>query len=389
MATFQDNFRALSNILATGPDGSYRLAGTQSGNWNSGAPRTVSEVPNVYTDQNKVMVEDKAYTPKDPTTDPNFIENYRNTTKTLGAAARAMKTRGQKYPNVDAETKAIMNRIKLPSYADAMTEGKRMELADLASKDATSAIKKYKKESDEWEEDNFYYKLRAAQALKDMPKKSQDSFLNNFDISMYDAKNELDKIVDDKNKSDAKNIALAQKSLGLLGNKIGESLNNLLLSATGQRETYTDKNGVKHTVTVSSGPANLDELANSLGENDSFRLYNKDEYGKNGELTNEAKSRGPSAWNSKEASSNNETSSNSGEAQSSETSGEIIEYTYKPGDTFGQVLLNLGLSDGTNLWGENGDVAYYTQQLVDQGIWPDGRPHNIPIGTTIKLKRRR
>lgn len=59
---------------------------------------------------------------------------------------------------------------------------------------------------------------------------------------------------------------------------------------------------------------------------------------------------------------------------------EAIRYTYKPGDTFGQVLLNLGLSNGKNLWGPNGDVAYYTKQLNDQGI-----KGNIPIGKTISL----
>lgn len=67
---------------------------------------------------------------------------------------------------------------------------------------------------------------------------------------------------------------------------------------------------------------------------------------------------------------------------------ETIEYTYKPGDTFGQVVRDLGLESGNGLWGANGDVEYYTQQLIDQGIWPDGTRGNIPIGTTIKLKRR-
>lgn len=68
--------------------------------------------------------------------------------------------------------------------------------------------------------------------------------------------------------------------------------------------------------------------------------------------------------------------------------GETIEYTYKSGDTFGQVIKDLGLESGNGLWGDNGDVNYYTQQLIDQGIWDDGIAKNIPIGTTIKLKRR-
>lgn len=72
-----------------------------------------------------------------------------------------------------------------------------------------------------------------------------------------------------------------------------------------------------------------------------------------------------------------------------EDDSEVIEYTYKPGDTFGQVIKDLGLGTANGLWGDNGDVNYYTQQLVDQGVWADGVPSNIPIGTTIKLKRRK
>ena len=63
---------------------------------------------------------------------------------------------------------------------------------------------------------------------------------------------------------------------------------------------------------------------------------------------------------------------------------DVIEYTYKPGDTFGQVLIKMGLSDGRNLWGPNGDVEYYRKQLHDQGLYG-----NIPIGRTIRLRRRK
>ena len=62
-------------------------------------------------------------------------------------------------------------------------------------------------------------------------------------------------------------------------------------------------------------------------------------------------------------------------------------YTYKPGDTFGQVISDLGLKTDAGLWGADGDVAYYTQQLIDQGAL-DARG-NIPIGTTIRLRKRR
>ena len=60
-----------------------------------------------------------------------------------------------------------------------------------------------------------------------------------------------------------------------------------------------------------------------------------------------------------------------------------VEYTYQKGDTFGMVIVRLGLATEHGLWGEDGDVAYYDQQLHEQGIYG-----NIPIGTTIKLKKR-
>lgn len=60
-----------------------------------------------------------------------------------------------------------------------------------------------------------------------------------------------------------------------------------------------------------------------------------------------------------------------------------IKYTYRSGDTFGQVILNLGLNTSKGLWGADGDVAYYTAQLNSQGIYG-----NIPVGREITLVRR-
>lgn len=60
-----------------------------------------------------------------------------------------------------------------------------------------------------------------------------------------------------------------------------------------------------------------------------------------------------------------------------------VTYTYKKGDTFGQVICDLGLKTSHGLWGADGDVAYYTEQLHKQGIYG-----NIPIGTTITLTPR-
>lgn len=70
-----------------------------------------------------------------------------------------------------------------------------------------------------------------------------------------------------------------------------------------------------------------------------------------------------------------------------ETSADAVEYTYKPGDTFGQVLLDLGLSKPGQLWGPNGDVDYYTRQLRDQDML-DARG-NVKLGKKFKLIRRR
>lgn len=66
---------------------------------------------------------------------------------------------------------------------------------------------------------------------------------------------------------------------------------------------------------------------------------------------------------------------------------DVVTYTYKPGDTFGQVLLNLGLSDSSRLWGAGGDVEYYTQQLRDQNML-DARG-NVKLGIPFKLRRRK
>lgn len=71
-----------------------------------------------------------------------------------------------------------------------------------------------------------------------------------------------------------------------------------------------------------------------------------------------------------------------------ESEGDIIEYTYKPGDTFGQVLVDLGLATDKGLWGKGGDVEFYDKQLWSQGA-PDPVTGFIPIGTKIKLRKRK
>ncbi len=70
-----------------------------------------------------------------------------------------------------------------------------------------------------------------------------------------------------------------------------------------------------------------------------------------------------------------------------ENDADTVTYTYKPGDTFGQVLLNLGLSDGSRLWGRGGDVEFYTQQLIAQDMLD--RNGNVKLGIPFKLRRRK
>ena len=70
-----------------------------------------------------------------------------------------------------------------------------------------------------------------------------------------------------------------------------------------------------------------------------------------------------------------------------EDTSEYVEYTYKPGDTFGQVIKNLGLDEG-NLWGDNGSVKFYTDQLWAEHPEVFDQHGNIKIGQTIKLRKR-
>lgn len=69
------------------------------------------------------------------------------------------------------------------------------------------------------------------------------------------------------------------------------------------------------------------------------------------------------------------------------TEGDYVTFTYKPGDTFGQKIVDLGLATGNGLWGTDGDVNFYTRQLLEQGAL-DGNG-NIKLGQTYKLRRRK
>lgn len=73
----------------------------------------------------------------------------------------------------------------------------------------------------------------------------------------------------------------------------------------------------------------------------------------------------------------------SNKSSSTKKSDSSVSYVYQSGDTFGQVIKSLGLSTSHGLWGEDGDVRYYTEQLHEQGIYG-----NIQVGTEIKLTPR-
>lgn len=72
---------------------------------------------------------------------------------------------------------------------------------------------------------------------------------------------------------------------------------------------------------------------------------------------------------------------------SSESEDDFIEFSYKPGDTFGQKILDLGIGTDNGLWGDNGDVAFYTKQLIDGGYLDANG--NVKLGVPIRLKRRK
>lgn len=67
------------------------------------------------------------------------------------------------------------------------------------------------------------------------------------------------------------------------------------------------------------------------------------------------------------------------------TPSNVITYTYKKGDYFSKVLVKLGL-DEKKLWGKNGTVNYYTQQLIQQNMLD--KKGNVKIGVPFNLTRR-
>ena len=280
----------------------------------------------------------------------DFMRNYRYWTRTLGDRARNSGIKNMS--KVDKETKSIMDRIKLPTYLESIDSQDVPALINAFNTDSYKTEQEFNKTAQEWEDENFYYKLRAAQILKQQPAAVRDKILDNFKEDEYAAKKVLDKIVDEQNKKE-------------------DSIEDTFLRASGQR--WTDDKGITHTQKgVTVGPANLDEAVERLGGTSEDKTASMGEVAaKDSALTDDQQKAMDTAM--------------------AEDAGDVVEYTYKPGDTFGQVILDLGLNTDRGLWGDDGDVEFYAKQLDDQlnksGVW-HGVRDNIPIGTTIKLKRR-
>lgn len=67
--------------------------------------------------------------------------------------------------------------------------------------------------------------------------------------------------------------------------------------------------------------------------------------------------------------------------------GDYVYFSYVPGDTFGQKILDLGLNTENGLWGQDGDVNFYTRQLIDQDALDANG--NVKLGQTFRLRKRK
>jgi len=81
------------------------------------------------------------------------------------------------------------------------------------------------------------------------------------------------------------------------------------------------------------------------------------------------------------------TAEESSKESTEDNSDDYVYFSYGPGDTFGQKILDLGLATENGLWGTDGDVNFYTRQLIDQGALDANG--NVKLGQTFKLRRRK
>lgn len=72
-----------------------------------------------------------------------------------------------------------------------------------------------------------------------------------------------------------------------------------------------------------------------------------------------------------------------GASAPAEAEDEVVEITFNPGDTLGQKILDSGLATANGLWGADGDVNYYANQLQLSN------PDTINAGSTYRLIKRK
>jgi len=234
--------------------------------------------------------------------------------------------------NISRTAENIMKKLWLPSYYDVLSDDEKAKMKADYDKYPGESYQEYEKQWKDFADMTYKYRVRAAQVLEKMSDKEREKIYTLLNANPVEGKNALDNLIKER---EAKENAQLEK----LASPFIKALRG-----------------------VNEGVANaINKVIKSKGSTDSS-------------------SEGSNSGTDKKSSESN---------SSKEEAGETIEYTYKPGDTFGQVITNLGLKTSNGLWGPNGDVEYYTKQLMDQGVWPDGVRGNIPVGTTIKLRRRK
>ena len=159
--------------------------------------------------------------------DRKFLDNYREITKDLADSARSSDPKDIQRGTLMYN---IMERIKLPTYFDSLTDKQKQDWMYSFGSDPTKAEQDFNKLAQEWDEDNFYYKLRAAQYLKDKPAEYREKVLDDFTRDKYLAKDFLDGelIIDEQNKDRAKAAgAAAVKGVADAASAIGNAIGSL------------------------------------------------------------------------------------------------------------------------------------------------------------------
>ena len=284
-----------------------------------------------------------------PQNENDFISNYRKVTSNLGSRAINGKR--------SIKTQQMEQQLNLPTYYDALSDEAKEKLRKDYEKDPFGTKARYKEEWDAWNKMNDKYRVRAIQVLNQLSQKERDKVNTLLAADPVEGKKYLDSLINSKTQAENKEIA-----------KLVSPFIDALRKVNKTTADEIDKviNPDKYKIKTPSA----EEIAE-------YEKITAEDTPGVGELDNSGTTKTGTSTNT-----NTDTGTNTDNE-------EIIEYTYRPGDTFGQVIKNLGLQTSNGLWDPNGDVEYYTQQLIDQGIWPNGQRGNIPIGTTIRLRRRK